>query len=43
VCDGYGYPRITREDKKAILGGNMSRLMGVEMERKIKILATIVR
>jgi uncharacterized protein len=31
---GYGYPQITREDKKKILGENFARLMGVDIEQK---------
>ena len=31
---GYGYPQITREDKELILGKNMARLMGIDIEEK---------
>jgi predicted TIM-barrel fold metal-dependent hydrolase len=31
---GYGYPQITREDKRKILGENFARLMGVDIESK---------
>ncbi len=31
---GYGYPQITREDKELILGKNMARLMGMDIEAK---------
>jgi predicted TIM-barrel fold metal-dependent hydrolase len=31
---GYGYPQITRADKKKILGENFARLMGLDIERK---------
>jgi hypothetical protein len=30
---GYGYPQITLEDKKAILGGNFAQLMGIDLDR----------
>ena len=29
--EGYGYPQITREDKRKILGGNFARMMRVEL------------
>ncbi len=29
--EGYGYPQITREDKRKILGLNAARLFGVEV------------
>lgn len=32
--DGYGYPEITHEDKRAILGENFARLMGVDIAAK---------
>ena len=32
----YGYPQITREDKAMILGKNMARLTGVDIEAKRK-------
>lgn len=28
---GYGWPQFTHEDKKALLGGNFARLMGVDV------------
>ncbi|MFM0277750.1 amidohydrolase family protein [Paraburkholderia sediminicola] len=31
---GYGYPQITRDDKKKILGENFARLMGIDIEQK---------
>lgn len=43
LCDGWGYPQITREDKKAILGGNMARLLGIDIDSKVKELAEIAR
>lgn len=36
---GYGYPQITRADKKKIFGENFARLMGVDIEQKKKELA----
>ena len=33
---GYGYPQITREDKEMILGANMARLTGLDIEAKKK-------
>jgi predicted TIM-barrel fold metal-dependent hydrolase len=32
---GYGYPQLTREAKKKILGGNLARLMGIDVEQKV--------
>jgi predicted TIM-barrel fold metal-dependent hydrolase len=37
--DGYGYPQITHEDKRMILGGNMARLLGIDVEAKLAELA----
>lgn len=34
--DGYGYPQITRADKRAILGGNFARLLGMDLEKAVK-------
>ncbi|MDB5873349.1 MAG: amidohydrolase, partial [Ramlibacter sp.] len=34
--EGYGYPQITAQDKRAILGTNFARLMGVDIEAKKK-------
>lgn len=31
---GYGYPQITRDDKRKILGENFARVMGVDIEAK---------
>lgn len=28
---GYGWPQLTHEDKRALLGGNFARLMGVDL------------
>ncbi|MDB5874784.1 MAG: putative TIM-barrel fold metal-dependent hydrolase [Ramlibacter sp.] len=35
---GYGYPQITMEDKRAILGANFARLMNVDIQAKQKLL-----
>jgi predicted TIM-barrel fold metal-dependent hydrolase len=43
LCDGYGYPQLTRADKEAILGGNLARLMGVDIDSKLEQLATVGR
>jgi predicted TIM-barrel fold metal-dependent hydrolase len=32
LCDGYGYPQITRQDRENILGLTFARLMGVDVE-----------
>lgn len=37
--DGYGYPQITHEDKRMILGGNMARLLGIDVPGKLRQLA----
>jgi uncharacterized protein len=37
--EGYGYPQITREDKRKILGENFARLMDVDIEAKTRELA----
>lgn len=34
---GYGYPQITRDDKKKILGENFARLMDVNIEEKKRL------
>jgi uncharacterized protein len=36
---GYGYPQITRDDKRKILGENFARVMGVDIEAKKRELA----
>lgn len=36
---GYGYPQITLDDKRKILGENFARLMGVDIEAKKRELA----
>ncbi len=37
--DGYGYPQITREDKRKILGENFAALMGVDIAAERERLA----
>jgi predicted TIM-barrel fold metal-dependent hydrolase len=37
--EGYGYPQVTREDKRRILGENFARLMKVDVEEKRRELA----
>ena len=32
LCDGYGYPQITRQDRENILGRTFATLMGVDVE-----------
>jgi predicted TIM-barrel fold metal-dependent hydrolase len=32
TCDGYGIPKLTREDKALILGGNYARIVGLDVE-----------
>ncbi|HWK43696.1 MAG TPA: amidohydrolase family protein [Stellaceae bacterium] len=36
---GYGYPQITMDDKRKILGENFAQLMGVDIEQKKRELA----
>ncbi len=37
---GYGYPALTRQAKRKILGENLARLLGIDIEAKKKKLAT---
>jgi len=39
--EGYGYPSITHEDRRAILGGNFARIMGVDVEAKKRALGLV--
>lgn len=39
----YGYPPITREDKKMILGQNMAHLFGIDVGKKIEELQDVGR
>ena len=39
----YGYPQITRDDKKMILGLNMAGLLGIDVEAKVKELQGLAR
>jgi predicted TIM-barrel fold metal-dependent hydrolase len=34
LCEGYGFPQITHEDKRMILGANMARLMNIDMSQR---------
>ncbi|MFN3258695.1 MAG: amidohydrolase family protein [Ilumatobacter sp.] len=31
LCDGWGFPQITRDDKRKILGENFARVMGIDL------------
>jgi predicted TIM-barrel fold metal-dependent hydrolase len=39
--DGYGYPQITPEDRALILGGNFARIMGVDVDAKLRELEAV--
>jgi hypothetical protein len=41
--NGFGYPQITLEDKRKILGLNMAKLFDVDVEAKIKELQSLPR
>ena len=38
MVKGYGYPQLTNQAKKKILGGNLARLMGIDIEERKKVL-----
>jgi predicted TIM-barrel fold metal-dependent hydrolase len=37
--EGYGYPEVTREDKEKILGLNVARVFGIDLNAKRESLA----
>lgn len=39
LCERYGYPQITAEDKRKILGENLARLLGINIEERMKKVA----
>lgn len=32
--DKYGFPQVTEEDKRKVLGENQARLFGIDIEKK---------
>ena len=36
LVDGYGYPQLTEQAKRKILGENLARLHGIDVEAKKK-------
>jgi aminoglycoside phosphotransferase (APT) family kinase protein len=34
LTDGYGYPQVTQEIKRKILGENLAKLHGIDIEAK---------
>ena len=40
LMEGYGYPEVTAEIKRKILGENLARLIGVDIEAKKRKLQT---
>jgi hypothetical protein len=41
LCDGYGYPQITKQDKQNILGLNFARMLGIDVGAKQQELASL--
>jgi uncharacterized protein len=39
----YGYPQITRDDKKMILGLNLAGLLGIDVQAKVRQLQGLAR
>ena len=39
LIEKYGYPQITDEDKQKILGGNIARMFGINVDERMKKLA----
>jgi len=39
LCERYGYPQITNEDKRKIMGENLARLLGINIEERMKRVA----
>jgi uncharacterized protein len=37
--DEYGYPAITDETRRKILGANMARVLGVDLDERIRRLS----
>ena len=33
LCDGYGYPQLTEQAKRKILGENLLKLHGMDVEQ----------
>lgn len=40
LVEKYGYPQITDEDKRKIIGGNIARLFNIDVEAKMKKIAS---
>ena len=43
LSDGYGYPQLTEQAKRKILGENLLRLHGMDVEETRNRLATAAR
>ncbi|HEY5532381.1 MAG TPA: amidohydrolase family protein [Candidatus Anoxymicrobiaceae bacterium] len=37
MCEGYGYPQLTDDDRANIYGLNMAKLLRIEPERKVEV------